>query len=65
MEAYPFVTRNILKDNRAGTQQLLRETMYDSSGRIKPQRFSVLINSALNNVNTDTVAFIDLDTPPE
>ena len=36
MEAYPFVTRNILKDNREGTQQLLREVMYDSSGRIKP-----------------------------
>ena len=39
--------------------------MYDSTGRIKPQRFSVLINSALNNVNTDTAAFIDLDTPPD
>lgn len=24
-----------------------------------------MINSALNNVNTDTTAFIDLDTPPE
>lgn len=39
--------------------------MYDSSGRIKPQRFSVLINSALNNVNTESNAFIDLETPPE
>ena len=39
--------------------------MYDNTGRIKPQRFSVLINSALNNVNTESNAFIDLDTPPE
>lgn len=65
MEAYPFVTRNILRDKRSSTQQLLREVMYDSTGRIKPQRFSVLINSALNNVNTESNAFIDLDSPPE
>jgi aarF domain-containing kinase len=65
MEAYPFVTRRLLKDQRQGTQKLLRETIFDSTGRIKPQRFSTLINSALNNVNTATTAFIDLDTPPE
>ena len=65
MEAYPFVTRTVLKSNRKGTQQLIREVMYDPSGRIKPQRFTTLINSALNKVNMDTTAFIDLDTPPE
>ena len=36
MEAYPFVTRRLLKDQREGTQMLLRETIYDSTGRIKP-----------------------------
>ena len=44
MEAYPFVTRNLFKDQRDGAQQLLRETLYDEKGRIKPQRLSVLIN---------------------
>lgn len=65
MEAYPFVTRNLFKDNRDGAQQLLRETLYDEKGRIKPQRFSVMMNQALNIVNRESEAFIDLDTPPE
>lgn len=43
----------------------MRETLYDEKGRIKPQRFSVLINQALNIVNRSSEAFIDLDTPPE
>lgn len=63
MEAYPFVTRNLFKEE--GAQQLLREALYDEKGRIRPQRFSVLINQALNIVNRESQAFIDLDTPPE
>ena len=35
-EAYPFVTRRLMKDQREGTQMLLRETIYDSTGRIQP-----------------------------
>jgi aarF domain-containing kinase len=65
MEAYPFVTRKLLKDSAQDTQQLLREVMYDSKGRIQPQRFTVLMNSALNIVNRNTNSFIDLNTPPE
>ena len=63
MEAYPFVTRNLFKDDRSS--QLLREALYDEKGRIRPQRFSVLINQALDIVNRDSQTFIDLDTPPE
>ena len=39
--------------------------MYDSQGRIQPQRFTVMMNSALNIVNKNTNSFIDLDTVPE
>ena len=52
MEAYPFVTRNLFKDD--GSSQLLRESLYDEKGRIRPQRFSVLINQALDIVNRDS-----------
>lgn len=38
MEAYPFVTRRLLNDQKERTQLLLRETLYDEKGRIKPQR---------------------------
>ena len=65
MEAYPFVTRKLLKDPTQDTYQLLREVMYDTKGRIQPQRFTVMMNSALNIVNKNTNSFIDLDTPPE
>ena len=43
-EAYPFVTRNLFKDQNDSNNMLLREALYDEKGRIRPQRFSVLIN---------------------
>lgn len=36
MEAYPFVTRRLFKDSGDGAQKLLRETLYDDQGRIRP-----------------------------
>ena len=39
--------------------------MYDSKGRIQPQRLTVMMNSALNIVNKNTNSFIDLDTIPD
>lgn len=65
MEAYPFVTRRLFKDSGDSAQVLLRETLYDEEGRIRPQRLSILLNKALNVVNKSTDSFIDLDTPPE
>jgi len=65
MEAYPFVTRNLFKDSGDSAQQLIRETLYDSSGRIKTQKLSVLLNQALDIVNNSSDSFIDLDSPPE
>ena len=65
MEAYPFVTRRLFKDDGDNAQNLLRETLYDEEGRIRPQRLNILLNKALNVVNKSTESFIDLDTPPE
>jgi len=39
--------------------------MFDNEGRIRPDRLAVLMNQALDIVNKDTDAFIDLDTVPK
>ena len=71
MEAYPFVARKLLRDDRPGMQQALQEVLYSRNGgdsgdstRMDARRLSVLLNSALGIVAKQG-AFVDLDALPE
>merc|ERR1711988_253432 len=71
MEAYPFVARKLLKEDRPELQKALQEVLYakDGSGEdgmLKTTRLSVLLNSALGVISRNKGgAFIDFDTLPE
>ncbi len=68
MEAYPFVARKLLKEDRPVIQQALQQLLYsEGSGEgLQAARLSVLLNSALGVVKrSDEAAFVDLDTVPE
>ncbi|KAJ1474300.1 hypothetical protein T484DRAFT_3645222 [Baffinella frigidus] len=65
MEAYPFVARKLLSEDRPVTQKALQEVLYRDGG-LQTQRLSVLLNGALGVVaRTKGGAFVDLDSIPE
>ena len=67
MEAYPFVSRRLLSDDRPAFQQALAEILYtggQAGGRAGGQRLAVLLNAA-QGIVAETDSFVDLDTLPE
>lgn len=68
LEAYPFIARKLLADDRPAVQRALHEALYGrsdgGSGAIKGNRIAVLLNSALGVVQRDGVA-VDLDAVPD
>lgn len=64
-QAYPFVVRKVLRNQR-GTAPLLRQMLYDpSTGGVRAQRLPALLNAALGYVADETEGFIDFDAVPE
>lgn len=64
MESYPYIARRLLRDNKLSMSLALNEILYSKDGKFKPQRLSVLLNSALDNAGS-TSAFVDFDSMPE
>ena len=69
MEAYPFVARKLLSEDRPEIQRALQQVLY-STGQsngdgLQATRLSVLLNSALGVVAKNTDAAIDFDTIPD
>jgi len=66
MEAYPFVARKLLKEDRPEIQRALQEVLYGKGGQgVRASRLSVLLNSALGVVAKSSGAVIDFDKLPE
>ena len=69
MEAYPFVARKLLSEDRPEIQRALQQVLYStghSNGDgLQATRLSVLLNSALGVVAKNTDAAIDFDTIPD
>ena len=71
MEAYPFVARKLLSEDRPEIQRALQQVLYSKTGHtndkdgIQTTRLSVLLNSALGVVAKNTDAAIDFDTIPD
>lgn len=74
MEAYPFVARKLLREDRPEIQKALYAVLYAAkeesdenpeNGRIKATRLAVLLNSALGVVARSSDSFVDLDTLPD
>ena len=71
MEAYPFVARKLLSEDRPEIQRALQQVLYstesnaDNSNGLQATRLSVLLNSALGIVAKNTDAAIDFDTVPD
>lgn len=66
MEAYPFVARKLLREDRPEIQQALQAVLYDKSGGLKGERLVVLLNSALGVVaRSNGGVFVDFDSIPE
>jgi predicted unusual protein kinase regulating ubiquinone biosynthesis (AarF/ABC1/UbiB family) len=68
-EAYPFVSRKLLKEDRPVMQKALQEVLYGkaapgATGGLQSTRLVVLLNSAIGVVAQDTDSFIDLDSLP-
>jgi predicted unusual protein kinase regulating ubiquinone biosynthesis (AarF/ABC1/UbiB family) len=63
MEAYPFVARKLLKDDRPEIQRALQEALYGSRGNLSTARLSTLLNGALGVVaKSQGGVFIDFDS---
>ena len=73
MEAYPFIARKLLREDRPEIQSALQEVLYgsgdisgDSSKDFKLSRLLTLLNNAAGSVSTqEGAAFVDLDTVPQ
>ena len=66
-EAYPFVARKLLSEDRPEIQKALQEVLYAKGSNgdgFKAARLSVLLNSALGIVSRSD-SFVDFDTIPE
>ena len=64
MEAYPFVARKLLREDRPEVQKALQEVLYagGGEGKLTPERLAVLLNSAMGVVATNEgSAFVDFD----
>jgi len=71
LEAYPFVARKLLSEDRPEIQKALAEVLYgggpgSSIGEeLKGQRLASIINNAMGAVAKTSDAFVDLDALPE
>lgn len=71
MEAYPFVARKLLREDRPAAQRALQEVLYastkDGGSILQGRRLAVMLNSAMGVVARDAGegVFVDLDTIPE
>ncbi len=71
MEAYPFVARKLLREDRPAAQRALQEVLYASTtgggSILQGKRLAVMLNSAMGVVARDAGegVFVDLDTIPE
>lgn len=64
-EAYPFVARKLLREDRPEIQRALVQVLYAKGEMLKGERLAVILNSAIGVVSRNQDAFIDLDTIPE
>mmetsp|Transcript_18897 Transcript_18897/g.45050 ORF Transcript_18897/g.45050 Transcript_18897/m.45050 type:complete len:923 (+) Transcript_18897:179-2947(+) len=65
MEAYPFVARKLLREDRPEVQSALQQVLY-ANGGFEAGRLSVLLNGAMDVVaRNNGGAFIDFDSIPE
>eukprot|EP00667_Euglena_gracilis_P002216 EG_transcript_2216 len=67
-EAYPFVARKLLREDRPEVQRALAELLYggiQKDGRLQTTRLAVVINSAMGIVARNSGAFVDFDTLPD
>lgn len=69
MEAYPFVARKLLREDRPAAQRALQEVLYASTqgggSILQGQRLAVMLNSAMGIVARSEDVFVDLETLPE
>ena len=72
IEAYPFVARKLLSEDRPELQQALQQVLYSSGpmdgtrGFVTPTRLAALLNSAAGIVaKQNEQVFVDLDAVPE
>ena len=71
MEAYPFVARKLLREDRPAAQRALQEVLYANTAGggsiLQGKRLAVMLNSAMGVVARDAEegAFVDLDTIPD
>jgi len=66
MEAYPFVARKLLRDDRPEIQQALQDVLYSNGGDLSTARLSTLLNGALGVVaKSKGGVFVDFDSIPE
>ena len=68
MEAYPFIARKLLREDRPEIQQALQQVLFSGDGGrdLKFSRLVALLNNAAGAVVTkDGAAFVDLDAVPE
>lgn len=66
-EAYPFVARKLLREDRPEIQKALQEVLYGSAslkGGLSAQRLASLVNGAMGAVARSN-AFVDLDALPD
>merc|ERR1719491_2119076 len=71
LEAYPFVARKLMSEDRPELQQALQQVLYGGgaggmTGKVTPTRLASLLNSAAGLVaKQEGAVFIDLDAVPE
>ena len=69
MEAYPFVARKLLREDRPEAQRALQEVLYASTqgggSILQGRRLAVMLNSAMGIVAKSEDVFVDLETIPE
>jgi len=65
-QAYPFVARKLLREDRPEIQKALQEVLYGRGGALSSRRLAALVNGALGAVaRSEGGAFVDLDGMPE
>lgn len=66
MEAYPYVARKLLRDDRPEIQRALQDALYGNGGNLSTARLSTLLNGALGVVaKNQGGVFVDFDSIPE
>lgn len=68
MEAYPFIARKLLREDRPELQRALQQVLYSSEegAKLKFTRLFALLNNAAGSISRQVGgAFVDLDNVPE